>query len=175
MKLEQATERDFMAVNQFYESLIEGMEGSDYRPTWKMGVYPTDEFLMGAIQKGEFYVVRIDGTIVGAMVLNHQASEGYQGVNWGVMAQREQVMVVHTLGVLPSCHKKGIGKFLVRQAIQIAAEEKQRAVRLDVLASNLPAQRLYEKMGFVYRQTVQLFYKNTGLTDFMLYEFVIQA
>ena len=175
MRLERARERDFEDVRQFYEAVIDGMAGSDYHPRWKKGIYPTDAFFRAAIQKGELHIVRLDGAVVGAMVLNHQSSEGYEGVKWALSAQEEQITVIHTLAVLPACHGRGIGRFLVGQAIQTAREGGQRAVRLDVLASNLPAQRLYAGMGFEYRETVRLFYENTGLTDFMLYEFVIQG
>lgn len=48
----------------------------------------------------------------------------------------------------------------------------QKAVRLDVLVGNIPAKRLYESCGFEYRDKVTLFYEDTGVTDFEIYEFV---
>ena len=45
-----------------------------------------------------------------------------------------------------------------------------KAVRLDVLKGNVPAERLYKDMGFRYVDTLQLFYEDTGRVDFDLYE-----
>ena len=47
------------------------------------------------------------------------------------------------------------------------------ALRLDVLGTNLPAQKLYTAMGFQYRTTLKLFYEDTGTTDYLLYELVL--
>ena len=33
--------------------------------------------------------------------------------------------------------------------------------------------QLYSSMGFQYRDTIQLFYDDTGLTDYMLYEYLL--
>lgn len=48
-----------------------------------------------------------------------------------------------------------------------------KAIRLDVLGGNIPASKLYESMGFKYIETLKLFYEDTGLTDFLLYELVL--
>ena len=39
-----------------------------------------------------------------------------------------------------------------------------------MLGGNLPAEKLYTAAGFQYRGTIKLFYEDTGLTDFLLYE-----
>ena len=83
-------------------------------------------------------------------------------------------MIIHALGLLRSCQGKGMGKLLVEEALKIAKENRQKAVRLDVLSGNIPAQRLYESMGFQYRETLKLYYEDTGLTDYLLYEFVLR-
>ena len=62
---------------------------------------------------------------------------------------------------------------MVKKALDMARENGRAAVRLDVLEDNLPAKRLYEGMGFRYTGHVKLFYEDTGITDFLLYEFAI--
>ena len=42
-----------------------------------------------------------------------------------------------------------------------------------MLGTNLTAQKLYERVGFQYRGTLQLYYEDTGLTDFRLYEYIL--
>lgn len=42
-----------------------------------------------------------------------------------------------------------------------------------VLASNTPARRMYERLGFEYRGKQNLYAENTGWTDFLFYEFSV--
>ena len=44
------------------------------------------------------------------------------------------------------------------------------AIRLDALASNTPAHKLYERLGFEYRGKQHLYAENTGWTDFYFFE-----
>jgi len=62
---------------------------------------------------------------------------------------------------------------MVEYAIENCKNNGIKAIRLDVLASNRPAQKLYTTMGFICMNTIQLFYEDTGLTDFLLYELVL--
>lgn len=48
-----------------------------------------------------------------------------------------------------------------------------RALRLDVLGGNVPAERLYTGQGFARRGTVRMFYADTGWTDYGLYEYLL--
>ena len=82
-------------------------------------------------------------------------------------------LAAQALGVAPERQGRGLAKQLVRQAIHIARTKRQRALRLDVLGTNLPAQKLYTAMGFQYRTTLKLFYEDTGTTDYLLYELVL--
>ena len=53
------------------------------------------------------------------------------------------------------------------------SEKGKKAIRLDALASNIPAQHMYEKLGFAYRGKRNLYAENTGWTDFLYYELPI--
>lgn len=48
-----------------------------------------------------------------------------------------------------------------------------RALRLDVLGGNVPAERLYTGQGFARRGTVRMFYDDTGWTDYGFYEYLL--
>ena len=58
-------------------------------------------------------------------------------------------------------------------AAALAREKGWRALRLDVLEDNVPAQRLYQRAGFVYIETKQIWYESTGLANFLLYEYAV--
>ena len=62
---------------------------------------------------------------------------------------------------------------MVSFLIDKARRENQKAIRLDILLGNAPAYKLYEAMGFVFIDRIELFYEDTGLVAFDLYEYVI--
>lgn len=164
---------EFEKVRGFYHELIDMMDGSEFHPRWEKFVYPSDDFIRSSIERGELYVGLLSGEIVGAMSVNGEGAEGYEGAPWGVNAARGEFSVIHALGVLPSHHGRGFARRLVAAAKDVAHGLGHKALRLDVLDGNLPAVKLYESEGFRFVSRVKLFYEDTGLTDFLLYEYVL--
>jgi len=164
---------EFHKIMEFYYSLIDLMQDAEYRPEWIKGVYPTEQFIQASIKNNELYVGISDNNIVSTMVMNHEYADGYENVKWQIDANKNEVIVIHALGVSPAYHGRGIAKQMVAYAIKNCREKDMKSIRLDVLGTNLPAQRLYPATGFSYIDTVKLFYEDTGLTDYLLYELVL--
>jgi ribosomal protein S18 acetylase RimI-like enzyme len=82
-------------------------------------------------------------------------------------------MVIHALGVHPRFGGRGLGGQMVEAAIALARESGIKAIRLDVLAGNDPARRIYVAHGFESVAHVQMYYENTGLADFELFELAL--
>ena len=59
-------------------------------------------------------------------------------------------------------------------AIRLAQSKGMQAIRLDVLASNTPAHKIYERLGFEYRGKQHLYAENTGWTDFYFFDYAQQ-
>ncbi|MEZ7589286.1 GNAT family N-acetyltransferase [Veillonella atypica] len=132
--------------------------------------YPEPEFLLSSISKGELFVGLINNQIMAAMIINHESNEGYNNFNWSTNANEDEVIGIHALGVHPEYAGHGYAKQLVRFAIAYAKQNHQKAIRLDVLKGNVPAEKLYSSMGFKYLHTLPMYYEDTGLTDYELYE-----
>lgn len=164
---------EFAAVRGFYHELIDMMEGSEFHPRWEKYVYPSDDFLRSSIERGELYVGMLGEEIAAAMVINGEGADGYDGAPWSVRAADGEFSVIHALGVLPPHHGRGFARELVRAAIDKTRAKGMKALRLDVLNGNLPAVRLYESEEFRLVSRVKLFYEDTGLTDFLLYEYAL--
>lgn len=146
------------------------MIDSKYDIGWKKDIYPEPDFLLSSIAKGELFVGLINNQIIAAMIINHESNEGYNNFDWPTKASDDEVMGIHALGVHPQYSGHGYAKELVRFAIEYAKQNHQKALRLDVLKGNIPAEILYSGMGFKYLHTLPMYYEDTGLTDYELYE-----
>lgn len=87
----------------------------------------------------------------------------------------DEAAVIHILAVSPDKQGAGIGSKMIQEAVQIARNNGMKAIRLDVLASNTPAQRLYERLGFAYQGKQHLYAENTEWTDFYFFEYREEA
>lgn len=174
LKIRIAEIDEFNEVRAFYHSLIDALKDAEYKPAWEKGVYPADDYLKDALEKKELFVGTVDGNMAAAMVINHEYNESYDKVKWPMQAAKSEIMVIHALGVHSDFSGKGYAKELVEKAIEVAKDCGQKAIRLDVLNGNLPAVKLYTGKGFQYVDTIQMYYEDTGWTDFELYEYQIK-
>lgn len=167
----RVAERDeFVAVRHFYHRLIDLMEGERYAPGWKRGVYPATDYLCQVVSAGQLWHGTLGGEVISCMVLNHEANEGYAQVTWPSGARPEEVLVLHAFGVLPGWQGHGFAKQMIDHAVSHARRTGMRAMRLDAVTGSIPAERLYLHMGFRPVATVPLYYEDTGLIDYTLYE-----
>ncbi|MCH5184257.1 MAG: GNAT family N-acetyltransferase [Oscillospiraceae bacterium] len=173
MNIRAADEQEFTAVRAFYHLLTDAMADAPYSPGWKKGIYPSDEDLQTALREQTLFLGTEDGEIVAVMVRNHACVEDYALANWQVEALPEEVTVLHMLGVHPSYRGKGLAKELVKWAIADAKKRGQKAIRLDVLTGNLPAERLYPALGFRWMGRFDVYYPDTGRTKYDLFEYVL--
>ena len=167
----RARPEEFPAVRAFYHRLIDLSAAGPYPLGWQKDVYPAPEQLRQALERGQLYIGEQDGKILAAMILDREGNAGYQGAPWRVEAMAAQVSVIHALGVTPACQGQGLGRQMVRAAQKLALAQGSRALRLDVLSGNLPAERLYLGMGFYRVAGARMFYPDTGWTEFDLYEY----
>jgi len=160
-------------VVDFYCGLIDSMRDSEFKPEWEMGVYPTSQQFQQAIDERTLFLAYLDDRLVGVMILNHEYEPEYDNVKWQTDAKKDEIMVIHLLGVSPAHQRKGVAKQMVSYVIELCGQGPIKAIRLDVLKKNIPASKLYLSMGFQFIEAVKIFYEDTGLTDFLLYELAI--
>lgn len=173
LTIRQAHAGEFEAVREFYTVLIDRIRNTRYYPRWQIGIHPSDLMLKSAVAQGEMYLALRGKQIIGAMIVNHTAGDGYNSAAWPTGASRNEALVIHVLGVMPEDGRKGVGTAMVEAAIRLGRAQNMKAIRLDVLKGNLPAVKLYLRAGFVYVETIKLFYEVTGLSEFELYEYAL--
>ena len=61
----------------------------------------------------------------------------------------------------------------MEEIIEYSENQGKKAVRLDAIEPNIPAQRLYESMDFKKRGVKYWFAANIGWMNFYLYEYLV--
>lgn len=173
LEFKAASINEYDDVKNFYYLLIDAMENAEFKPGWEKDIYPTQEFLIKSIENNELYIGNKNGEIVACMVVNHEYNEGYNSVYWSVNASDSELLVIHALGVHPMFSNMGIAKQMIQNVIKMSHENNIKTIRLDVLGGNLPAEKAYIKMGFKYLDTIQMYYEDTGWTDYKVLEYIV--
>lgn len=173
MKIQCAEEKNYADVRDFYYSLIEAMKDSEFEIGWERDIYPTQEFLLTSIHNRELYAAKSGSSLLACMIVNHSYNDGYKNISWSVDARDDELLVIYALGVHPLYAGQGIARQMVQHVIDMARKNEIKTIRLDVLGGNIPAERVYMKMGFHYLATLQMFYEDTGWTDYKVFEYLV--
>ena len=171
--IRRAEEAELERVRRFYHTVTDELEGAEFSPGWKKDIYPSVEDLQGALEKRQLYVGELGERLAAAMIVNHDCNEGYQGIVWPTGAGADEAILIHALGVLPGLARRGLGRKMVEKAMALGREQGCRALRLDVLPGNRPAEKLYTGLGFVYVDSREVFYPDTGRIRYDLYEYAL--
>lgn len=94
---------------------------------------PSEEVIADYIQLTTKYVARLNGRIVGALLL---------------LRTRPQTMEIMNVSVYQEYQNKGIGKRLINKAIEFARESKIKTLEIGTGNPGLVQMMLYQKCGF---------------------------
>lgn len=171
MVIKCAKIEDFDKVVSFYKYVIEKTQEIEKYARWVYGLHPTDTMLLKYINQGAMYLLEEGDKIIGAMAVTMYQTNDYHCIAWDIDASDDEVAVIHLLCTNPEYQKQGVGKRMIHEGIIIAEKEMKKTVRLDALASNTPAHKMYQSLGFEFRGKQHLYAENTGWTDFLYFEY----
>ena len=170
MKLDKATINDYESIIKFYDDVILRTPEMETYARWKKGQHPTEEGIKAYIEEGSMYLYKENDTIVGAMSVTMYQGEDYHAIEWAKHVEDNEASVIHILAVNPDYQGTGVGAEMIREAINLSVDSGMKSIRLDALASNTPAHKIYKRIGFEYRGKQHLYAENTGWTDFLFFE-----
>ena len=139
---------DFETVKSRYIDVIDHTAGIKQYARWEYGRHPTEQGLRSYIENGEMYLLLVQGDIVGMVAVVMSQEQEYEDVPWTKKLENHEVATLHLLAVCPEYQGKSLGSVILDLAGELAKRHGKKALRLDVLESNLPAQRMYEKAGW---------------------------
>ena len=173
--IELGTMADVDELEKLYDDVNDYFQTGFNYPGWLKGIYPVRETAIAGIADGNLFTLKIGNRIAGSVILNHKPEEAYNQVTWGIEAQYNEIMVIHTLVVHPDFMKQGVAQRLVDFAKDYAVQQHAKAIRLDVSVHNAPAISLYEKSGYRHVGTVDLGLGYEHLIWFKLYELIVAS
>lgn len=137
---------------------------------WIRDIYPTEQIVLDALERGDMYVCKRDGKIVASGIINRIQVDVYEGANWKYEAPDDEIMVLHTLVVDPERKHDGIGSAFVEFYEELARENGCTVLRIDTNANNLVARSLYAKLGYREAEAVPTVFNGIPGIDLMLIE-----
>ena len=154
-----ANPSDLDAVAEIYEEIL---AAEDARPVsytnWQRGKYPTRNTAEAALEAGTLWVGEEDGVVYGCVNLNGEQLPEYDAIPWSIPAGGEEVGVIHTLCIRPSCAGRGYARQMVAFCEEEARRRGRTVMRLDTWEGNLPANRLYPSLGYRYAGQAEFFF-----------------
>jgi len=157
-----ATEQDLLQATDVYNEILEYQEVHTDYCKWQRDLYPLHAHVKSAFEDGTLYVGEDeDGLIYGCVNVNHKQAQEYGKISWQMEAEGEEVFVIHTLGVRPSCAGKGYAKEFILFAEDLARQKGCKTLRLDTHEENIPAATLYQGMGYELRGKELFHFQNT--------------
>lgn len=148
MILRLAIEADLPAVCGIYDRAHDMEEQGLWHTGWIRGIYPERDIAEESLAEGSLYVVEIDGAIAATARINQIQGDEYGQGRWSEDVPPEQVLVLHTMIVLPEYQRHGVAQFIVSEYADMARKLGCSWLRLDTNEINLPARALYKKLGF---------------------------
>lgn len=172
--LKVAKESDFECVKATFIDIINNTPDMEKHARWVYGEHPTDEEIKKYIKDGNMYLFLDGNRVAGVVAITFFQGEEYHGIEWQTNVLDNEAMVLHLLGVVPGYRGSGTGARMLQEIFLLGKAKKMKTCRIDTLASNTPAQKFYSKLGFKYCGKQHWYADNTGWTDFLLYEYILE-
>lgn len=173
ISIQKADESHLDQLENLYNDLNDYLASTTNYPGWIKDIYPVRETALSALNDDNLFIALENGSIAGSIILNHEPEKAYDQAKWMIDSDYDKILVVRTLVVHPSFMKKNIATSLMEFTKEYAINQQIKAIRLDVSKTNSPAIKLYQKMGYEYRGTIDLGLPYKHLKWFEIYEMII--
>lgn len=151
---------DLDVIAEIYEEIL---AAEDARPVsytnWQRGRYPTRDTARAALEAGTLWVAQEDGAVCGCVNLNGEQLPEYAAIPWTIPALPEEVGVIHTLVIRPSCSGKGMARRFVAFCEEELRRQGKKTVRLDTYEGNVPANAMYPRLGYTFAGATEFFFQ----------------
>lgn len=131
--------------------------------------YPNALAFENDVDREELYVLELDDTIVGSIVISTFKDPEYDPIKW--ISTTEHNLYIHRLAVHPKFQSQGHAQRLMDYAEHNAQKQGFESIRLDTFSQNSRNQRFYEKRG--YQRLGHVFFPKQSQHPFYCYELLL--
>lgn len=131
--------------------------------------YPNKAAFINDVNRGEFYVLENDNTILGCITISTFMDEEYTPISW--LTPNKNNIYIHRLAVHPNLQGKGHAQHLMEFAEYYAKENKYLSIRLDTFSQNKRNQKFYELRE--YKKLGDIYFPKQSDHPFHCYELVL--
>lgn len=171
MEIRACTIDEAGAVGEFYDGLVKFMDDSGANfPKWRYKIYPSTDYATANAKLGTQFICVEAGKIIATFALHENPEGAYEKAAWSKNLARGEYLVLHGLAIAPEFQRHGLGRKIVDFCANYAKNKNYRAIRLDIVPENFPAQKLCERCGFKFVGAVDLERGVPGIPKFCLYE-----
>lgn len=133
--------------------------------------YPSRKAFMADWERGELWVLKPGGRLIGTVVLSKVMDDEYKTVKW--LSASVNNRYVHRLAVLPEFQGLGYARKLMDFAEARARDEGAASIRLDTFSQNKRNQRFYEQRG--YSRLGSVYFPHQSPDPFYCYELLLSS
>ena len=171
VEIRKCLEADIARTGQFYDGVVLWLNEHVNYPRWIYGVYPSEQSVRTMADDVTQYICTDGESILGAFALNARPQGSYQKAQWMRELADGAYMVLHALAIDPGMQHHGLGTDIIRFCLDKARSEGYKAIRVDIVPTNVPARRLFEKNGFIYAGDVDLELNIGNIPAYSMYEY----
>lgn len=166
MKIRVATVQELVKICVFYKQVCLDQKSDEYSPDWHWGIYPSEIDLKQKLENATVIIAIDNDKVISAGVLTKGEDPNYLHVNW----DHDNAIVLHLFAVAKTSRGQGLAQKMLSAFDDYAKEHDYRAIHLDVMKGNVPAEKLYQKHGYQFVEEATIHYEDDGDTQAMMYQ-----
>jgi len=130
--------------------------------------YPNPTAFKNDIKHNALYVLQINGTIKGTIVISTLMDDEYVPIKW--LTENHNNIYIHRLAIHPKLQGQGYAQKLMDFAESFAKDNNYASIRLDTFSQNKRNQKFYELRG--YKRLGDIYFPKQSKHPFYCYELV---
>lgn len=131
--------------------------------------YPSRTAFEKDVKRQELFVLEVNSSIVGCIVISTFMDEEYENVGW--LTESDKNLYIHRLAIDPNYQKKGYAKQLMDYAEKVAKNNGFISIRLDTFSQNQRNINFYELRG--YQRLEDIYFPKQSEHPFHCYELTL--
>ena len=131
--------------------------------------YPNRSAFEKDVNRNELFVLELENSSVGCMVISSHMDEVYLPIEW--LTANKNNVYIHRLAVHPKYQGKGLARKLMDFAESESKKKHVTSIRLDTYSLNERNQKFYESRG--YKKLGNIYFPQKSEHPFYCYEYIL--